>query len=250
MNRSPVSGDSATWVGRLKGLPLWSGAGLLGGAGGGGPFEGLAALERRRLVGVADGQEQFAFWGELADRVVAVVRQPDLAVGPDGDAVGAADEPLAPGAEEVPLPIEHDDRGLAPVEDVHVVTGVHRHAGRFDVAPALGQLPPPFEDPERRHQTAPRTWAAFLNAAGLTQRIPPQRPAPAETASMAVTLTLAAASLSRISEQAPMRSSPWIRKPRFGPLTFHFACLATCLKASGCSGMKSSWARRPAGKPE
>jgi len=53
-----------------------------------------------------------------------------------------------------------------------------------------------------------------------------------------------------MSATAPTRSSPWIRKPFFGPLSFHLAALATDRNAALFSGTKSSWALRPAGKPE
>ena len=48
----------------------------------------------------------------------------------------------------------------------------------------------------------------------------------------------------------PVRSSPSMRNPTLGPVTFHFAFRATARKAAGSSGTKSSCARLPAGNPE
>ena len=85
-----------------------------------------------------------------------------------------------------------------------------------------------------------RTFAARFTSRGLTQKIAPYRPPPAETASTAVTLIFAAASFPKKSAQAPMRSFPWTRKPVFLELSFHFAFRATLRKPAGPFGMKSS----------
>jgi hypothetical protein len=82
----------------------------------GGPVERLAALEPCRRVRVPEGQQELPLPGELPDRVVAVVGQPDQVVGADGDRMGPADEPLAPGAEEVALPVKDHQGVVATVE--------------------------------------------------------------------------------------------------------------------------------------
>src|SRR5438876_5865388 len=50
-----------------------------------------------------------------------IVRQPERVVRADRDPVRPAEDPLAPRAEEVPVPVEDDDRVRAAVEDVDVV---------------------------------------------------------------------------------------------------------------------------------
>src|SRR3972149_489446 len=49
----------------------------------------------------------------------------------------------------------------------------------------------------------PKALAAFLTSRAFTQRSTPYRPIPAHTASVAVTLILAAASLAKRSDMAP-----------------------------------------------
>src|SRR5574337_893271 len=99
-------------------------------------------------------------------------------------------------------------------------------------------------------QAAPSIFAARLRSGALTQRMAPYRFLPAETAVMAVTLIFASASLRRTLATAPMRSSPWMRKPLFFLLSVHPAFLAHFAKAAESAGMKSNWARRPLGNPE
>src|SRR6266850_1217047 len=94
---------------------------------------------------IADRQPQLPLRRELPDRVVQVVGEPDAAVGPDVDAVGAADQSLAPRAQELAVPVEDDHRVLTPVEDPDVVTGVDGDARRFHEGPALGQAAPAFD---------------------------------------------------------------------------------------------------------
>src|SRR5438876_10618308 len=76
-----------------------------------------------------------------------IVRQPERVVRADRDPVRPAEDPLAPRAEEVPVPVEDDDRVRAAVEDVDVVCRVDGHARGLDVGPPLGQPAPP------RHRT-------------------------------------------------------------------------------------------------
>src|SRR5207249_8142545 len=84
--------------------------------------------------------------------------------------------------------------GARPLED------------RLEVARELREVQVRVRVDEVQDHIAPRTPAAFLTAPDFTQRIAPQRPTPVATASIAVTLIFAAASLSRISQQAPTRS--------------------------------------------
>ena len=56
--------------------------------------EWLAAQEGGGLVGHADGQQDLAVGGDLADRMVAVVGAVERVVAVDMDAVGAAEQAL------------------------------------------------------------------------------------------------------------------------------------------------------------
>ena len=62
--------------------------------------------------------------------------------------------------------------------------------------------------PRRLGYLAPRSFAVFATAFCLTQKIAPKRPLPLVTASQAMTLILAAASVSSVFCIAPTRSSP------------------------------------------
>ena len=119
-----------------------------------GPVERLAALERRRLVGIADREQQLAVRSELPDRVVQIVGQPVRPVRPDGDAVRAPDHPLAPRPQERALPVEDDHRMLPPVEHDHVVLGVDGNAGGLHVRPPFRQ-PAPADDGTIVHIDSP-----------------------------------------------------------------------------------------------
>src|SRR5512146_752010 len=99
-------------------------------------------------------------------------------------------------------------------------------------------------------ELTPSTFAAFFTSRGFTHRIAPYRPIPAHTASAAVTLIFAPASFSQIPATAPGRSSPLIRKTFLGPVSLIFAAFAAARNGAGCSGTRSIWARRAAGKPE
>src|SRR6266542_4724564 len=113
-----------------------------------GTVEGLAALECRGLVGVADGQQACAVRRELAHGVLEIVRQPHHSIGIDRDAVRSAHLSLAPRAQERAVPIEDDDGMLAPREAEDIVPGVHRHARDLDEVPAVGQRAPAVDDLE------------------------------------------------------------------------------------------------------
>jgi hypothetical protein len=73
----------------------------------------------------------------------------------------------------------------------------------------------------------------------------PQRPLPADRPSTATMLMPASASTFRFSASAPVRSSPWMRKPDFLSLNFSPAFLAAAAKRRVSSGTTSICARRP-----
>jgi len=87
----------------------------------GAAIEGVAAHEEGRLAADAQCHEHFSIQGAMAHGVVAVVGQIDRVIGPHGHAVGSGVNAFAPGAEEVPLPVEDNHRVFAPVEHVNVV---------------------------------------------------------------------------------------------------------------------------------
>ena len=104
--------------------------------------ERLAAQERRGLVGHADGQQDLALGGDLANRMVAVVGAVEVVVAVDMDAVGAAEQAFAPRAQEIAVAVEHHHRMLAAIEDVDAVLAVDGDGRDIAELPAVGQLAP------------------------------------------------------------------------------------------------------------
>src|SRR3989449_4128464 len=102
----------------------------------------------------------------------------------------------------------------------------------------------------RGAHAAPSALAAFATSRCPTQRMAPNVPPVAQTASIAVTLIFACASRVISSSTAPGRSDPLTRNAFLGPTSFHFAALAAARKVAASSGTKSICARRPLGKPE
>src|SRR5439155_15896361 len=88
----------------------------------------------------------------------------------------------------------YDDRMLTPIEDVHVVPGIHRHPRHVDERPSLRKLLPALDRLEQqvptteshRHFTSPlaqatRQDARFLlltivRSSGTVLAVPPGRP--------------------------------------------------------------------------
>src|SRR6185437_10064415 len=79
----------------------------------GAAMEGLAAHVGTRRVGDPDGGQDLAVERAVPDGVVAVVGEPQRLVGGHVHAVGAMEEPLAPGAQEVAVAVE-DHHGVTP----------------------------------------------------------------------------------------------------------------------------------------
>src|ERR1700758_3069329 len=84
----------------------------------------------------------------MANRVVAVVGQPDRIVRRHVDAMRPHEDALAPRAQEIAVAVEHTHRVLAAVEGVDVVflvdadrgdVGVELHAGR-QLSPIVGHI--------------------------------------------------------------------------------------------------------------
>ena len=95
-------------------------------------MERLTAHERRRLARRAERQQHLAVERASAHRVIAVVGQEHGVVGRDMQAVGAREQALAPGAQEIALAVEHHHRVFAAIEHVDVVLPVDAH--RADLA--------------------------------------------------------------------------------------------------------------------
>src|SRR5262249_50942770 len=84
--------------------------------------------------------------GAVADRVVAVIGQPDRIVSPHMDAVRPGKDAFAPGTQEIAVPVEHHDRVLAAIKGIDVIVSVD--ADRGDVAQhnLIGRLGPIVAD--------------------------------------------------------------------------------------------------------
>ena len=111
--------------------------------------------EGRRLADVAECPDELALRVELIDRVLRVLDQVAEAVRADVDAVGPLGEhALSPGFQKVAIPVE-DDHGMpSPIEEVHVVRGVHGHTGYIHQGPAFRELLPTLHGLENQVSAA------------------------------------------------------------------------------------------------
>ena len=78
----------------------------------------------------------------MAHRVVAVVGQPDRVVRRDMDAVRPGEDPLAPGAQQIAVVVEHRDRMVAAVEGVDIVLPVDPDRGAIAEHDLVGEFWP------------------------------------------------------------------------------------------------------------
>src|SRR5262245_32950455 len=103
-----------------------------------GAVERDAAKTFRRLIGRADGEEEFPLWRELADGMVAVICAVHGIIGTKVNGVGAAaEQPFAPRPQKIALTVEDDDWMLPARDQIDVVLGVHVDACDLNIAPAL-----------------------------------------------------------------------------------------------------------------
>ena len=109
----------------------------------GGSIEGLTAESVR---GTAYGLEQFPFGGELSDNVMLGVGAVDGVVRGDGDAVGAAEDAVAPGGQEGAVPVEDNDGVLAASIDEDAALGVNDGSGAVAEYETFGQAGPSFNN--------------------------------------------------------------------------------------------------------
>ncbi len=83
----------------------------------------------------------------MADRVVAVIGQPDGVVGCHVDAVRPQEDALAPRTQEIAGAVEHAHRMRAAIERIDVVAAVDSDSGDVRVeGPPLRQFGPIVDD--------------------------------------------------------------------------------------------------------
>ena len=73
------------------------------------------------LAGLTERHEPFAVDGELVDRVILVVGEPEMILMVDENAVRVLEDTLAPCIEEFAFLVEHDDGIVTAIEHVHPV---------------------------------------------------------------------------------------------------------------------------------
>ena len=83
--------------------------------------ERAIAHVRRRLMGQSDRQQQPAVEGEFPHRVIAIVGEIDASVGGDVRTVRVGEDAVAPGSQELSVPVEHHDRMRPAYEGIDVV---------------------------------------------------------------------------------------------------------------------------------
>ncbi len=79
---------------------------------------------------------------KLVYRMTPVVHTIDRIVRPHDYVVRPLDHPFAPRPQKPAVSVEHNDRVLAPTEDIDPVLGVHCHARRLSHAPSVRNLAP------------------------------------------------------------------------------------------------------------
>ena len=143
-------------------------------------MERLAAHVGRRLAGDAEGQQDLAFERALADRMVAVVGQPDRIVGRHEYAMRAGEQPFAERAEEVAVAVEHDHRMLAAIEDIDIVMLVDADAADFLERPARRKFRPVLYGFVRVVATANDSHARPLRSLLVAKLVTTQKDRPAK----------------------------------------------------------------------
>jgi hypothetical protein len=108
----------------------------------GAAMERLATHVGGRLAGQAQRQQDLPFERALANRMVAIVGQPNRVVRRHEYPVRAGKQAFAERTEEIAFAVEHDHRMFAAVEDVHVVMLVDADAADFLERPARRKFRP------------------------------------------------------------------------------------------------------------
>jgi hypothetical protein len=92
------------------------------------------------------GHQDLAAQRALPDGMVKCVGEPDRVIGTHRDCVGVGEGLLvAPATEKLSITAHHDDRTLAPVEQVDATLRIDAHA-RHIVGPTVGQSGPVLDD--------------------------------------------------------------------------------------------------------
>ena len=99
-------------------------------------------------------EQHLAFGRAFAHGVVAVVGAVEVAVGCDVQTVRSRERALAPGAQEIPRPIEHDHRVGAAIEHIYPVIAVDADGRDILEIPAVGQAAPAFRHAVRERARA------------------------------------------------------------------------------------------------
>ena len=99
----------------------------------GAAVEGVAAHIGSGFARDADGQQHPALERALADRVVAVIGQPQCIVGRYKDTVRPHKHALAPTPQEIAVAVEDAHRMLAAIERVYIVIPVDADRGDIGV---------------------------------------------------------------------------------------------------------------------
>src|SRR5947209_4245306 len=107
----------------------------------------LAAHVFGRLAGDAQLQQDLAvFEPTLAGEMAAIVGEVDRLVRPYMHAVRARVLPLAPGAQELAVTVEHHHRVVAAIEHIDVVLRVDADGAHFLERPAVRQFRPVLDN--------------------------------------------------------------------------------------------------------
>src|SRR5215472_1606551 len=108
--------------------------------------ERLPAHIRRRRAGDADLEQELAVGRGFAHEMAAVVGKVERIVGPHMDAMRPRVLAFAPGAQEIAVAVEYDDRVLAARERIDIVLAVDPDRGDLLERPAVRELRPILDD--------------------------------------------------------------------------------------------------------
>ena len=144
----------------------------------GAAVERLSAHVRSRFPSSAQGEQNLAVKGALADRVVGIVGQPEGFIRRNEHTVRRGKQTLTPGAQEIAVAVEHDHRVFAAVEDIDIVPGIDTDSADLLERPAGRQLGPVFDRfvgvvavPQGHHvRSPPCSGASLAWAGGIDQR--------------------------------------------------------------------------------
>src|ERR1044071_6416289 len=110
-------------------------------------IERLAAHEWRRPARDADLEQHLPVECAFADGMVAVIGAIERVVRPDMQTVGAVEQRLAPGIEQVSIAVEDHHRVLAAIEHIDPVLPIDGDRSDVSEAPTRRQFCPVADDP-------------------------------------------------------------------------------------------------------